>query len=372
MMNLGTQMTDGENRVLYGLWAIMKAPMLLSADLPNLPASIQAIINSPELIATNQDPLGVQARKLMLDGAIMPWLVGFEDCSAAAGSGLSGMKNRGWGPATDTRVWSAPPHATVAGAILLVNAATGRCLVPSTATHEGSGDSVVLLPCNGSDAAQAWAYGVGGSQTVTALVHSVSGLALAAPNSTLFSSQHGDDQAPLPDAAYGAAAPVLEAYMPTEPCGDRNCEGYHPEQLWYGPDGVDGFVAQATYVSSINHCFQGSCYELTKRTPTFQHHCLAHVLSTHNGGSDQGTTEVWGGPLSSGAFVLGLLNTGSQNATITAPFSAYGVVGMGDASSFCVRSLWSPAANVGTFTGSFSASVPSHDLAVFRLTPGSC
>ena len=36
---------------------------------------------------------------------------------------------------------------------------------------------------------------------------------------------------------------------------------------------------------------------LTRKVPTYQHHCLSHVLSTHNVGSDYGQTEVWGGPL---------------------------------------------------------------------------
>ena len=368
MINLGTKFSDGENRVWYGLWAVMKAPLLLSADLPNLPASIQSIILSPEVIAINQDALGVQARKLLLDGATMPWLVGLERCDLGVGGGLAGMRNRGWGPAVDTRVWSTSPHGGVAGAVLLVNNATGRCLMPGVA--QGL-QTVVLLPCNASDAQQAWSYGTGGAQTVAALVHNASGLALAAGNSTLFSVQHGDDQAPLPDAAYGETLLGLEPFMPTEACGNRNCEGYHPAQLWYGPDASDSFIAQATYTASINHCFDGDCYELSKRSPTFAHHCLAHVLSVRNAGSDSADTEVWGGPLAGGAFVMALLNSGASAALISAPFAALGVPGL-ESAQFCVRSLWAPAANVGAFTGGFSATIPSHDIGIYRLTPGAC
>jgi len=368
MINLNEGMSAGENRCWFGLWAIMKAPLLLSADLPNLPAALQAIILSPEVVAVNQDALGVQARKLVLGGATMPWLVGLERCDLGAGGGLTGMRNRGWGPAVDTRVWATSPHGAVAGAVLLVNNATGRCLAPGAA--QGL-QTVVLLPCNGSDAAQAWSYGTGGSQTVSALVHNASGLALAAGNGTLFSVQHGDDQAPLPDAAYGATSLVLEPFLPTETCDKRDCDGYFPEQLWYGPDFSDSFIAQATYTSSINHCFDGDCYELSKRTPTYAHHCLAHVLSVRNVGSDSADTEVWGGPLAGGAFVMALLNSGAAAALIAAPFSALGVPGL-DAAQFCVRSLWAPAANVGAFTGGFSATVPSHDVGIYKLTPGAC
>lgn len=379
MMNVGAHSTDGENRVLFGLWSIMKAPLLLSANLPKLPLSIQKVIMSPEVIAVNQDVMGVQARKLMLNGTIMPWLVGLESCAAGVGGGAAGMRNRGWSnsPPADTRVWRVEAHASVAGAVAFVNAATGRCLVPGASqvpAGAAGAQSVVLLPCDLQDAQQAWSRGTGGAQTVSALVHNTSGLALIVGNSTIFGAQHKYDSGPVADAAYGTTVLTLGPFSPTQPCTTRDCEGYAPEQLWYGPDVVDGFIAQATYVASINHCDAGDCYELTPRTPTYQHHCLAHVLSVGNAPSDSGETEVWGGPLDGGAFVLGLLFAGSSsaNATIAAPFSALGVAGIGDESTFCVRSLWAPAADVGTFTGSFSAVVQSHDLGVFKLTPGPC
>lgn len=135
---------------------------------------------------------------------------------------------------------------------------------------------------------------------------------------------------------------------------------------------MDGFISQATYVASINHCTDGDCYVLSARTPTWQHHCLAHVLSVRNAPSDSGTIEVWGGPLQGGAFVLGLLNAGDEPADIAAPFSALGVADVGEGTTFCVRTLFAPAANVGTFTGSFNATVGGHDIGVFKLTPGAC
>ena len=374
MMNVGEHQTDGQNRVLFGLWSIMKSPLLLSANLPALPISIQNIINSPEVIAVNQDSLGVQGRKLLLDGQVMPWLVGFESCAGGPEGGRAGMRNRGWNnsPPPDTRVWMSSPHSIVSNAMILKNNATGRCLVPGTA--QGLTNTVVLLICNSSDPKQAWEYGKGGQQTVTALIHSISGLALYVGNSTLFSAkQNSNDQAALPDSAYGASSLFLGPYYPTQECETRDCEGYFPEQLWYGPDAVDGFIAQATYVASINHCTDGDCYMLTSRSPTYQHHCLAHVLSVRNEPSDSGLgTEVWGGPLDNGAYVLGLLNLGSSNTTITAPFSSLGVFGIDSSTSFCVRTLWAPATNLGVYTGSITLPVASNDLIILKLSPGGC
>ena len=41
---------------------MMKAPLLLSAPLLELLPSVIAIVNATEIIAVNQDPLGVQVR----------------------------------------------------------------------------------------------------------------------------------------------------------------------------------------------------------------------------------------------------------------------------------------------------------------------
>jgi hypothetical protein len=370
MINVGSHLSDGENRVYFGLWAVMKAPLLLSADLPALPASIQAIIANPEVAAVNQDALGVQARKVLVDAAPVPFLVGFERCDAGAGGGVGGLRPRsfpGATPTPDTRVWTTQPHGAVANASLVVSAATGRCLAAGAAI--GLTNIAVLLPCNASDAGQAWSYSPN-AHTVAGLVNAGTGLALAASNATLFSAPHGDDALPAPAAAYGADAAVLVPFSPMPPCTDRGCQSYDPSQLWYGPDAVDGFIAQATFTASINHCFDGDCYELTPKAPTFAHQCLAHVLSVRNGGTDCGQTEVWAGPLSGGAWVLALLNAGAPgNTTIVAPFASFEMPGIGAATSFCVRDLWARA-NVGVATGSFSATIPPHDVGIYRLTPG--
>jgi hypothetical protein len=44
----------GENRVYFGLWALMKAPLLLSADLPSLDQAVIDIVNNTDVIAVNQ------------------------------------------------------------------------------------------------------------------------------------------------------------------------------------------------------------------------------------------------------------------------------------------------------------------------------
>ena len=66
----------GENRVYFGLWSIMKAPLILSSHLPDLIPDLVRIINNTEVISVNQDSAGVQARKLAVNAQPLPWLVG--------------------------------------------------------------------------------------------------------------------------------------------------------------------------------------------------------------------------------------------------------------------------------------------------------
>jgi Alpha galactosidase A/Alpha galactosidase C-terminal beta sandwich domain len=374
MINIRTSLTDGENRAYFGLWCIMKSPLLLSADLPNLPANLQAIITNPEVVAINQDSLGIQGRKLLVDSNPFQWLVGLESCDAGPSGGLSGGLHRSWNglntsavPGGDVRTWHTVPSDSPS-AFLVVNTATGRCLVNTTSAVYSSKQTVVLVPCDASDSHQQWTFAI--PHTVSALIHVSSGLALAVPNSTLFGAPRGDDNSTV-DASYGTSELILVPYTPQLPCTDRNCEGYDPSQLWY-LDEQDGFLSHATYTSSINHCFDGNCYELTKKMPTYQHQCLSHVLSNANRPSVRGTSsEVWGGPLSNGKFVLGFLNLGTSSSTNSINFSSFDLMNVGDGTSYCVRDSWART-NVGTFTGSFSATIASHDLGVFLLTPGAC
>ena len=46
------------------LWAMMASPMLVSADFRKMPASSKAILLNKYVISINQDPLGVQGRRI--------------------------------------------------------------------------------------------------------------------------------------------------------------------------------------------------------------------------------------------------------------------------------------------------------------------
>ncbi|CAI5479684.1 unnamed protein product [Closterium sp. Yama58-4] len=57
-------MRQSEYRVHFSLWAIMKAPLLIVCDLSAASNETMSILSNNEVIAVNQDSLGVQARKV--------------------------------------------------------------------------------------------------------------------------------------------------------------------------------------------------------------------------------------------------------------------------------------------------------------------
>ena len=57
-------MTIEEYKVHFGLWALSKAPLLIGCDIINMSKETQDILTNPEVIAINQDSLGIQGRKI--------------------------------------------------------------------------------------------------------------------------------------------------------------------------------------------------------------------------------------------------------------------------------------------------------------------
>jgi alpha-galactosidase len=60
-------MTPTEYRTHMSLWAIAKAPLLIGCDVRNISQDTLDLLTNPEVIAVNQDPLGIQGRKVRID-----------------------------------------------------------------------------------------------------------------------------------------------------------------------------------------------------------------------------------------------------------------------------------------------------------------
>jgi alpha-galactosidase len=61
-------LTTSEKRVYFGMWCMMASPLILGADVTKYSADELAILTSPEVIAIDQDPAGVQCNLLSSSG----------------------------------------------------------------------------------------------------------------------------------------------------------------------------------------------------------------------------------------------------------------------------------------------------------------
>ncbi|KAI6676064.1 hypothetical protein NL676_036860 [Syzygium grande] len=62
-------MTYQEYRAHFSIWALMKAPLLVGCDVRNMNAETFQLVSNEEVIAVNQDSLGVQGRKVNVSGS---------------------------------------------------------------------------------------------------------------------------------------------------------------------------------------------------------------------------------------------------------------------------------------------------------------
>lgn len=61
MLEIGRGLSPEEEEVHFGMWCIMSSPLLIGCDLTAIPEASLALLKNEELIALNQDPLGLQA-----------------------------------------------------------------------------------------------------------------------------------------------------------------------------------------------------------------------------------------------------------------------------------------------------------------------
>jgi len=70
-------MTTTEYTSHFSLWCLAKAPLLIGCDITRMSQATLAILTAPEVIAINQDPLGVQGHKVNITngngGALEVW-----------------------------------------------------------------------------------------------------------------------------------------------------------------------------------------------------------------------------------------------------------------------------------------------------------
>uniref|UniRef100_A0A6B2L5P5 Alpha-galactosidase n=1 Tax=Arcella intermedia TaxID=1963864 RepID=A0A6B2L5P5_9EUKA len=107
MLEIGNgALSYDESVAHFSLWALAKAPLLIGCDITQLSSDTLKILTAPEVIAVNQDPLGVQGHKVR---------------STSSGSGASNVVVSPCS-SQDTQLWDIPGDGSIR------HRKTGLCL----------------------------------------------------------------------------------------------------------------------------------------------------------------------------------------------------------------------------------------------------
>lgn len=127
-------MSEDEYIAHFSLWSISKAPLLIGCDVTKMSNSTLNILTNMEVIAVNQDKLGVQGKKVassisQLSSASSEVIV--ESCSVPS-----------WKPNSKHLQWTFNPHdGTIRSGI------NGRCLTVANCDSNDAA-SIVLSECH--------------------------------------------------------------------------------------------------------------------------------------------------------------------------------------------------------------------------------
>jgi alpha-galactosidase len=93
-------MADNEYRAHFGLWAMLAAPLIAGNDLSAMTEETKAILMNKEVIAVDQDPLGIQASRVAKNGDSEIWVRPLK-----GGGRAVALLNRGTAPHDITVTW---------------------------------------------------------------------------------------------------------------------------------------------------------------------------------------------------------------------------------------------------------------------------
>jgi alpha-galactosidase len=86
MLEVGNgRLSPDENRLHMSLWCMLAAPLLAGNDLSQMKPDVLEILTNPEVVALDQDPLGVQGHRVWQEGPIDVWVKPLADGGRAVG-----------------------------------------------------------------------------------------------------------------------------------------------------------------------------------------------------------------------------------------------------------------------------------------------
>lgn len=117
-------MTATEYRAHFSFWCLLAAPLMAGNDLKNMSPEIREILTNREVIAVDQDPLGMQGRRVRKNGDSEVWAKQMKDGSRAVV-----LLNRGASDAEISVAWEDlgyPAHLSAAVRDLWANKDLGK------------------------------------------------------------------------------------------------------------------------------------------------------------------------------------------------------------------------------------------------------
>ncbi|KAA0176253.1 hypothetical protein FNF27_02310 [Cafeteria roenbergensis] len=353
-------MTTDEYTSHFTLWAASKAPMLIGCDVTTMSAATTNILTNSEIIAINQDQLGVQARRVASSGT-----PSFGDAAVEAAfdprphpghavahpRAVDAIRALG---ATNTVAAPCEPdvpswQAWDVKGTRITTRADGRCLDIDECDKGVDGDNVSVYPCHTNERPR---------KSLSAAVRA----ALGAPADA--SPLGGDCQGENEEWALNAAGAITskldqQCLTAGDTATSRNDAAVAAGAHMYN---VQTLPCQSPLPPSQQWSYDATTGRITSgiKDASSTDICLSVFQDVA-----PGAQEVWAGPLSGGSFVVVLFNRSPATATITAQFAD---VGIAPGATVKVRDLWAHK-DLGTATGSVQASVRSHAVVAYKLTP---
>jgi alpha-galactosidase len=74
MMEVGNGLSAGENRAHFTLWAMLAAPLIAGNDLRSMTAETASVLTNREVVAIDQDSLGIQGFRYGVKDSVETWM----------------------------------------------------------------------------------------------------------------------------------------------------------------------------------------------------------------------------------------------------------------------------------------------------------
>ena len=358
-------LTIAEERSHFALWCLMKSPLIIGTGVRVLPAASLAILLNKRLIAIDQDPLAIQGTlraAFESSGARAP-SIAVQPVPCLTDPTLCPQKSP-WvthcsfgSPTAAAQRWVIQDLPSSRGeGQRVMQPSTKLCLARSSLSEKHSYSSVDIVACDPKSITQAWDIG-GANVTIAQIRDATNASSCLTFNS---SSLH----------MKSCGVEMGDKKTPNESgCRDGNCRfSGIIDQLWYH----NSFGQLTSAITNINNGVD-QLLPMINHFPANIPWCLASSpkvavpwIAPPAVDSSQ-PLQVWAGPLAGGDVVVLLLNIGNETKSITAEWAD---IGLKHGVRVNATDLWTGKVVGGgnPFTGSISASVATHDSAVFRLS----